>query len=240
MAVMLVQAAVPLASEAILTGGWGEMLAATSAAAREIRFTLWVGIAAGLLAVPLGLALASQLARVRGGRSVWWFLAVVPLVIPSSLVGIGLILIWNRAHLPPVYGSRWMPVLGALARFTPVAAIALLAQLKRVDPALLEAARIYQRDDWQTWVRVRVPLLAPGLLAAAGLVFVLTAGELGATLLIAPPGLATLTMRIYNYLHYGASETVAGLGLVMSLGALFSAAIAALGFIAWARLAEGR
>lgn len=233
---LLAQALVPLLSQGLLAGGLAAVAEATAAAGAEIRFTLWVAAAAALLALPIGLALAFQLDRSAGDRSIWWFLTVAPLVIPSSLVGIGLILVWNRAYLPPVYGSRWMPVLGALARFTPVAAIALLAQLKRIDPALLEAARIYQRGDWQTWVRVRLPMLAPGLLAAAGLIFVLTAGELGATLLIAPPGRATLTMRIYNYLHYGASKTVAGLGLVMSVTVLACAGVAALGFIGWSKL----
>jgi iron(III) transport system permease protein len=57
-------------------------------------------------------------------------------------------------------------------------------------------------------------------------VFAVSTGELGATLIVAPPGYSTLTMRIYSYLHYGASESVAGLCFIMILMAL------ALGFLA--------
>jgi iron(III) transport system permease protein len=128
-----------------------------------------------------------------------------------------------------------MPVLAALARFTPLACIVLLAQLRRIDPALIDAARILQTSAAQTWVQIRLPLLAPGLLAAASIASVLSASELGATLIVAPPGQATLTMRIYNFLHYGASDTVAGLCLMMTVAALFSGILAMLVLAGWSR-----
>jgi iron(III) transport system permease protein len=61
-------------------------------------------------------------------------------------------------------------------------------------------------------------------------------GELGATLMVIPPGKATLTMRIYNYLHYGASDTVAGLCLVLALGVLLAGVLAGLVILMWSRL----
>jgi ABC-type Fe3+ transport system permease subunit len=54
-----------------------------------------------------------------------------------------------------------------------------------------------------------------GLLAA-----VLSSAELGATLLLLPPGAGSLTIRIYNYLHYGQSDVIAGLCLVLYVVAL--------------------
>ena len=71
-------------------------------------------------------------------------------------------------------------------------------------------------------------MLMPGILAAAGIAFALTTGELGATLLVAPPGKATLTMRIYNFLHYGASDAVAGLCLMMTAITLATGVIVAI------------
>jgi iron(III) transport system permease protein len=58
-------------------------------------------------------------------------------------------------------------------------------------------------------------MLSKGLTASGCLVFILSAGELGATLIVTPPGRGTITMKIYNYLHYGASDTVASLCLIM-------------------------
>jgi iron(III) transport system permease protein len=52
------------------------------------------------------------------------------------------------------------------------------------------------------------------LAASAAVVFVLSLGELGASLLTVPPGVSTLPLRMFNLLHYGASAEVASLALV--------------------------
>jgi iron(III) transport system permease protein len=157
-----------------------------------------------------------------------WLLVITPLAIPPSLIGIGLITIWNRPLVFQVYGTGIMPVLAGLARFTPIAVIVLAAQLRSLNPLFIDAARILQTNRWQTWKQIWLPMLAPGFLASAGIVFALTLGELGATLLIAPPGQATLTIRIYNFLHYGASSVVAGLCLMMAVVIFIAGTITAI------------
>jgi iron(III) transport system permease protein len=138
--------------------------------------------------------------------------------------------------LSGIYGTGAMPVLASLARFTPIAAVIVLTQLRRIDPSLIEAAKVLETTPARTWFLVRLPMLAPGLLAAAGVLFVLSLGELGATLLVAPPGQATLTMRIYNFLHYGASDTVAGLCLMLA-GVVLLFGFGVVGLLAgWSRL----
>jgi iron(III) transport system permease protein len=66
-------------------------------------------------------------------------------------------------------------------------------------------------------LRIRLPLAAPGYAAAAGIVFLLSMGEVGSALLLCPPGKGALSVKIYNYLHYGATETVAGFCLILAL-----------------------
>jgi len=61
-------------------------------------------------------------------------------------------------------------------------------------------------------------------------VIALTAAELGATLIVAPPGRATLTMRIYNYLHYGGTDEAAALCLLMAGLGLAAGAVAVAAF----------
>jgi iron(III) transport system permease protein len=77
------------------------------------------------------------------------------------------------------------------------------------------------------WLRVRLPLVAGGLVAAASLLFAFTLSELGSTLLVAPPGRQTVTLRIYNYLHYGDSQAVTGLCLLTALLAVGAGYLAA-------------
>ena len=235
-AIRLAQIIVPLIILILTAGSWQNIVLAVSSAHRETAFTMWIAVATALASLPLGLSVGNELINPTKHGKLWWALVTAPLAIPAPLIGIGLIAIWNRPIALGLYGTGLMPVLAALARFTPLASIVLLAQLRRVDPALIDAARILQTSPAQTWVQVKLPLLAPGLLAAACIVFVLSAGELGATMLVAPPGQATLTMRIYNFLHYGASDTVAGLCLLMTVAAMASGALAVVAVAGWSRL----
>jgi iron(III) transport system permease protein len=213
----------------------GDLLTAALGARREIMFSAWTSLIAAVACLPMALAVAGRMARKGTGGKAWWFVVTAPLAMPAPLIGIGLVWVWNRMGTAGVYGSQLMPALAALARFTPVAAIVLLAQLRRIDPALLEAAAVFHTSLVRTWAKIRGPMLLPGFVAAACVVFALAAGELGATLVVAPPGQATLTMRIYNYLHYGSSQTVAGLCLIMAATGLGAGAAALFGIRGWAR-----
>lgn len=240
LAVMTLQAIVPLGSLLLLTGSWSSLVDSLDGARGEIGYSLTVALLAALFCLPLGYAVARN-TLLDGRRWGWWLALVAPLALPGSLVGVGLIALWNQPLWPALYGGDLMPVLAALARYTPLAAIIIAATLRRVNPALIEAASLLESSRLRTWLLIRLPLLAPGFLAAAGLVFCLTLGELSATLLVAPPGQATLTMRIYNYLHYGASETVAGLCLALVALVLLLGGAIALMLIGWARLSlDGR
>jgi iron(III) transport system permease protein len=204
------------------------MASAIKMASREINFTFWVSLIVALICLPIALAVARELVVSRKWEKLIWLLVITPLAIPPSLIGIGLITIWNRPLVFQVYGTGIMPVLAGLARFTPIAVIVLAAQLRSLNPLFIDAARILQTNRWQTWKQIWLPMLAPGFLASAGIVFALTLGELGATLLIAPPGQATLTIRIYNFLHYGASSVVAGLCLMMAVVIFIAGTITAI------------
>ena len=233
---LALQFTVPVLSLVATVGTWQNLVSSVASAGREIAFTFFVALSAALGCLPMALLAATGLARSDRRGRLWWLLVTVPLAVPASLIGIGLIAVWNSPGWSSLYGSSLMPVLAALARFTPLAAIVLLVQLRRIDPLLVDAARVSQVSPLRSWLQIRLPMLAPGLLAAAAVVFALSLGELGATLIVAPPGQATLTMRIYNYLHYGASSTVAGLCLMMVAAALAAGCLALLVLGAWSRL----
>ena len=252
--VMLLAVAVPAVSLVTQIGSWEKLYTAVSAGAGEIGYSFQVALLASLLSLPLATAAAQGALQEKGmsissdrrtgvrlgvwtGRA-WWLAITIPMALPGPLVGIGLIGLWNHPSVAVlgIYGSRFMPVLAALARYTPLGALVMIATLRRQNPELIDAARLLQANRVRRWLLIRLPLLAPGLLAAASVVFCLTLGELSATLMIAAPGSPTLTMRIYNYLHYGASSTVAGLTLVLTVLVLILGALTALAQALWARM----
>jgi iron(III) transport system permease protein len=229
------QVLVPLCSLIFMVGDIGQFTQVVHSSKREILFTFGVCVLSTLVTLPLALAAAKVL--VRGGITarIWWLIVTIPLALPAPLVGIALIALCNRMLPVDIYNSAVMPVLAAITRFAPLAAIVLSAQLQRIDSVRLDAARIYQVNPLSSWIYILLPMLTPGLLAAACITFALTAGELGATLLVVPAGEATLTMRIYSYLHYGASESIAALCLIMTLFTMVMAGITAYILHCWQR-----
>ena len=181
----------------------------------EIQDSLLIAICTILIALPLAFVVSRELLREDFIGSLWWGIILVPLALPAPLIGIGLISLWNNPAFAGLYGTFLMPVFASVSRFAPFAAVILFVQIRSIDKALFDAARIFSRDALHTTLTITVPLLAPGLIIASAVLGALTLGELGATLIVTPPGFGTLAIKIYNYLHYGAAAEVAGLCLVM-------------------------
>ncbi len=220
------QIAVPVVVLLWLSWTGEGVLASIQAAIPEVWLSLFVAGAAACLSLLLAWMLVEATKRQRLNRFAVWLL-FLPAAIPAPLMGIGLVSLWNHPFTGALYNSAWMPVLAALARFAPLALVLAIAQYSRIDPLMWDAARVFQMNSLHTAWRIRLPLLAPGLVAGMSLVFALALGELGATLIVAPPGQNTLTMRIYNYLHYGASDVVAGLCLTVVLLTLIAGTLSA-------------
>jgi iron(III) transport system permease protein len=171
------------------------------------------------LAVCVGLVLGY--ARARSGR--WTgMLADVTCValfsVPSTIVGIGLIALWNRPGvLGAVYGTDAMLLLGYLARFLPVSALGIAAAFQHVPTSHEEAASTAGAGWTRTMTHIVVPQVSTGLVAAWVVIFVLAFGELGASILVAPPGETTLPIRIYTLIANAPPAQVAALALLQTV-----------------------
>ncbi len=190
--------------------------------AGEIENSLMVVACVVAIGIPIALTVTREMLQPGMRGSVWWGLILIPIAVPAPLIGIGIITLWNNPALPHLYGTFLMPVIAAVSRFVPFAAIILFVQVRSIDPALFEAARIFSRDPVTPLMKIVLPLMAPGILIASAVLAALTLGEIGATLLVTPPGFGMLAIKIYNYLHYGAAAEVAGLCLVMTAATLIA------------------
>jgi iron(III) transport system permease protein len=157
-------------------------------------------------------------------------LFVVLFAVPSTVVGVGLIGVWNRAGvLGDVYGTQAMLVLAYLARFVPVAALGLAAAIGYVPTSHEEAAAVGGAGWWRTMIRIVLPQITLALLATWLVVFILAFGELGASILVAPPGDATLPIRIYTTIANTPPAYVAALALLQSMVVLSPLVVLAAG-----------
>ncbi|MCX7934201.1 MAG: hypothetical protein N3A66_02955 [Planctomycetota bacterium] len=204
-----------------LTGDWWQALRAAQA---ETIYTCGSCGLAALLCAPLALCLAWHIRQ--GIAAVWWAVILLPLALPPALQGIAFAAAWAKIAPRAWQGTDALVALALAGRFAPLAVLLCLAKALRLDVALLEAVAVLQPNALSGWWRVRLPLLAPGMVAGAAAVFALGLGDVAAALSVAPPGRSTLAIRIYNYLHYGASAQVAILclaTLLASIAAVFCA-----------------
>ena len=121
--------------------------------------------------------------------------------ITSSLPGIvtALALVTVTIHVaPPLYQTVVLILCAYVLLFMPRALVSLRAGLAQVPPSLEEASRSLGISPTGTFVRVTLRLTAPAAAAGASLVFVAVATELTATLLLAPTGTRTLSMRFWS------------------------------------------
>jgi len=218
--VVLVREAQGAESVAAVVVGSGEAIA-NSLVFATIGATAVVG-----LAVWLGYFRAR--ARGRIGQFVD-VVMVVSFAVPSTIVGVGLIGLWNRpGFLGTLYGTDAMFILGYLARFVPVAALAIAASLRYVPVSHEEAAAISGAGWLRSMTRIVIPQIRFGLLTAWVIAFVLAFGELGVSLLVAPAGEATLPIRIYTIIANSPPSQVAALALLQTLVILCPVAVLAI------------
>lgn len=117
--------------------------------------------------------------------------------LPGIVVALSLVFFGIR-YAAPLYQTLTMLVLAYLVLFLPQAVGAVQASLRQVNPHLEEAARSLGRRPLQVLWEVTIPLVRPGLLAGAALVFLTAMKELPATLLLSPIGFRTLATSIWT------------------------------------------
>jgi len=111
-------------------------------------------------------------------------------------------------------------LIGLTVRFLPFTLQVLISSMKQFHPHLEEAALLASGSFLRRIRYIVLPIIKPGIVTGWFVAFALSLGELETSLLVVPPGNATLTMRIYTLLHYGASKVVAALCIILILIAL--------------------
>jgi iron(III) transport system permease protein len=189
-----------------------------------IRTILLAGLAA-TLATFFATTLARLASRIGQGPLLSALGAGV--AVPAPIVGLGLITLWNHGLGTVVYQSSAIVLLAWFARFFPIAIFLAQGALARVPPELESAAALAGRGPFERFMAVVLPNAAPGLVAAWLAIYVLSATEFSATVLIAPPGKPLLAPSVVNLMRRGQDPEIAACQfLLLSVIALPLALIA--------------
>ena len=160
---------------------------------------LWVTVkvvgAVVILSVLLGVPAAYALARVDFRGKKWAMLVfLLPLMVPPVTYGIPMATVMYKIGLA---GTLSGVILANLVPALPFVILVMTPFIEQLDPNLELAARIFGANTRQYFRYVLVPLLVPGMLAAALLVLVRTIGMFELTFFTAGPDTQTLVVALY-------------------------------------------
>ncbi len=189
---------------------WG-MEAVRAAAGRS----LLVATAATAVAVVLGVAAAFPLVRGRfPGREAVAALLMSPLILPTLVYGLAALVFVSALGL-----SLSVPVLvlSHVAVILPYVTRTTMASLALLDPQLEEAARSLGANVVQTFLRIVLPNLLPGISTGAAFAFISSFDNLTVSLFLAGPRVETLPIRLFAMIEFSLDPGVAAISAALVL-----------------------
>jgi len=176
---------------------------------RELINSFTFSLVGSVLIISIAIVVSTLLIRLENYSHL-----LIPLVLPGTLSAIGLITIMNRPWLSVIYKTPAILVISYLLKFLPVATVGIAFYMKKIHLSLLESGWCVKNEK-SVLLRITYPLISNGVFLVGLLVFAFCLGELDSTALLIAPGTATIPLKIFNLMHYGADNVVASLCLVI-------------------------
>ena len=187
-----------LRSDAYLSAGWTSLKLAFITVAASLSLGTAAAIALTRFAIP--------------GKAFVASLFLSPLILPSLIFAIGLLMVFSRYGDGPSFFGL---VVGHTVITLPYVIRTVSANLADMDPHLDEAARMMGARWWQRYGLVILPQCRTGMAAGAFFVFNISFDDAVVALFMRAPDVETLPMRIYSTLEFSPDPSVAAVSTIM-------------------------
>ncbi len=142
------------------------------------------------------------------------FLAFVPITIPGIVMGMALILLYVAFPIP-IYGTIWVLLIAYVTRFIPYGMRAASGSILQIHSELEEAAAASGASWWESFKRVTLPLLRPGLAAGWIYICIVSFREFSTSVLLATGESRVLSILLFTMFEQGQVTVVAAIGVLM-------------------------
>ncbi|ELO6683975.1 2-aminoethylphosphonate ABC transport system, membrane component PhnV [Salmonella enterica subsp. enterica serovar Infantis] len=177
--------------------------------------SLTIGFCASLFALLCGVWAALAL-RQYGVKTQKWLSMVfyLPSAIPSVSVGLGILVAFSQGPLQ-MNGTLWIVLTAHFVLISAFTFSNVSTGLARISADIENVASSLGASPWYRLRHVTLPLLMPWMMSALALSLSLSMGELGATMIIYPPGWTTLPVAIFSLTDRGNIADGAALTIVL-------------------------
>jgi len=219
-------------SVAVFTGfstQWYIKLSQNTELLEAARNSLLVGLVTTVVATAIGTLTAIAMDRYRFKlRTAFDANLYLPIVIPEIVMGISLLLFFNQALFPflqNVFGIRATTglhtiTLSHIAFDIPFVYVIVRARLADFDRSLEEAAADLGADEWETFKRVTLPLLMPGIIGGALMAFTLSLDDYLITVFTKGIQDQTMPLYIYSLVRKGVTPEINALSTALLFGSI--------------------
>lgn len=180
---------------------------------QAFKNSMIVAVVSTLASTILGTCASFALYRYKSPlQKVHYGLIYTPLIIPDILMGISLLLYFFILNMK--LGLLTITIAHTTFCMSYVTMV-LLSKLENFDYSLVEAAMDLGASGRVAFRRIILPILAPGLFAAALLSFTLSIDDFVITFFVAGEGATTLPIYIYSMIKYGATPVINALSTLI-------------------------
>ena len=235
---LIITTILPFLSVATKTQGIMNIFNAIGSSLDDIATTLLLGTGAAIISLMIAYPIASYLSCREESKiqQVQDVLCWLPIAVPGTILGLGILGFSTKTATLGTNDSYGIFLLIAyIGMFSPFAIRILEASFRQMDTNMQDMAALYCRHWYQRIVYIDLPTHSNAILAAMLFVLIFVSGELTATVLLIPPGKATLAITIDNLLHYGANAKASALCLFQ---AVFVLAFLGAGGMIWRKNAS--
>jgi spermidine/putrescine transport system permease protein len=184
----------------------------------SLSLSLKIGVMATIGATVLGTLVAFALARHRfRGRAATNLLIFLPMATPEVVMGSSLLTLFVGMGMPL---GQWTILIAHIMFCMSFVVVTVKARIASLDPRLEQAAADLYANETQAFLRVTLPLVAPGIAAAAMLSFALSFDDFIITNFNASSSSVTFPMYIWGAATRGTPVQINVIGTVMFVVAL--------------------
>jgi putative spermidine/putrescine transport system permease protein len=180
---------------------------------QPLIFSLEIAIVVAVLATTLGTMAALALIRYKPRyASLLQGSFSAPLTIPQIVIGLAVLIFFYQMQLPK---GRTALIVGHTIIGIPFVMMFVSISLRQMNESLELSARDLGADRYQTFLRITLPLIKPGVFAGAIFAFIMSYNNVPISLfLIRPGGETTIPMVIFQNLEYGFTPTLAAIAVI--------------------------
>ena len=197
---------------------WYASLFSNKAIGVALKNTLIVAGSSTLISTVFGTMVALAMERHKfWGKLAFDALLYLPIIIPDIAMAVMLLLFFILAHTRLGLVSI---IISHIAFNISFVAVVVRARLAYFDITLEEAAQDLYANEWQTFRRITLPLIMPGILGGALLAFTLSIDDFVITFFTSGPGSTTLPLRIYSMVKMGITPEINALSSIMLVASM--------------------